>query len=189
MAAVVLLASCVSGERSHLRLMLEQVNKECPIDLGQMGVFESIGYDDSENIVVFTYNLNEDYTNIASLAGANEQQKQFMANFLKRDGSEQKFLEQMVKADAGLKCVYRGSESRDSVILLMSAEELREIAAADIAADNELRTLESMVAISNAQCPQVLDEGLSMTSATIEDNYIVFSFSYDPEQYEKLNTM
>ena len=76
MAAVVLLASCVSGERSHLRLMLEQVNKECPIDLGQMGVFESIGYDDSENIVVFTYNLNEDYTNIASLAGANEQQKQ-----------------------------------------------------------------------------------------------------------------
>lgn len=183
-AAAIMLASCVSGERNRLRLMLEQVNKECPVNLGEMGVFESIGYDENENTVVFTYDLNEEHTNIASLARANEQQKQFMANFLKRDGNEQKFLEQMVKADANLKCVYRGSESRDSVILFMSAAELRDIAAADVDEDNDLRQLESMVAISNAQCPHQLDEGLTMSSAAMEGDYIVFSFSYDPEFYE-----
>lgn len=187
-AAAVLLASCVNGERNRLRLMLEQVNKECPMSLGDMGVFESIGYDQDDNTVVFTYNLNEDYTNIANLGQANEQQKAFMANFLKRDGEEQSFLEQMVKADASLKCVYRGSESRDSVVLFMSAQELKDIAASDVDEDNDLRQLESMVAISNAQCPQRLDEGLEMTSATIDGNYIVFNFAYDNEMYQ-FNTL
>ncbi len=175
-------SSCADVDRNRLRLTVENGNKECPVKMGATGIMEYMRYDIDSNDVALSYALNENLVNIPGLASATEEQKTFLAAFL-RDDEQQQFLDLLVKADASLSLVFRGMESRDSVSLRLSPEELREIAAEELDEDNDMRQLEAMVAISNARCPELCDTGLTFTGIHIEDGYLNYNFDYDPLIY------
>lgn len=180
-AMAVATVSCGSPAKNELRLNVEQVNKECPIDLGSTGVLESARYVQDDNEAVFTYVINEDDgTDIASLSKVSGEQKAFMTSFLQGESGNQ-FLGLLVRADAALTFVYRGESSNDSVSVTLTSAELKDIAASEVSDNNRLEQLERIIAITNGQCPSVIDEGLTMTAARLEGNYIVFYYDIDSD--------
>ena len=184
LASVLLLglSSCGSADRTRLQVNVEAVDRECPMDLGSVGVMEGAKYDKSANDAIFTYVLNEDdgITTVASISGVGELQKSFMESFLQSESGAE-FLDLLVKADASLTFVYKGKLSGDSVCLTLTPDELSDIASRETAENNELQQLERIVAITNAQCPSPNGDGLVMSGARLEDNFIVFYYDVDSD--------
>ena len=71
--------------------------------------------------------------------------------------------------------------SRDSVSVTLWPDELREMAETENEILDERSQLAHIVAISNAQCPQLIDEGITLTSASLEDDFMVFYYTYDSD--------
>lgn len=173
---------CNDANRNRLRLQIEKMNSEFPVSLGNVGVCEGIRYETDDNTVVFSYGINEDISPIASLSKAGEEQKAFLANFLRSNEFGTNLLEELVKADASMRLVYRGLSSGDSTSVTLDADELREIAATEISGDTNMMQLESMLAITNRQCPQDVGEGLTLTAVNLADGFMVFYYEYNPEE-------
>lgn len=174
---VVAAISCGNPERNRLRLNVEQLNAECPLSMGEIGVMESTRYNADKNIVTFTYALADENLNLKGLAQASEHQKLVLGAFLRTDGKE--ILDMLVKADASLELVYKAMRSRDSVSVTLWPDELREMAETENQVLDERSQLAHIVAISNAQCPQLIDDGITLTSARLEDDFMVFYYTYD----------
>lgn len=171
--------SCGNSDRNRLRLNVEQLNAECPLSMGDIGVMESSRYNTDKNIVTFTYALSDENLNLKGLAQASEHQKLVLGAFLRTDGKE--ILDMLVKADASLELVYKAMQSRDSVSVTLWPDELKEMAETQNEVLDDRSQLEHIVAISNAQCPQVIDEGITLTSARLEGDFMVFYYTYDSD--------
>ncbi|MCM1068172.1 MAG: hypothetical protein NC418_11425 [Muribaculaceae bacterium] len=188
LAAIMIAAgACTKTKQTQLRMKIEQFNKQCPASLGAAGTLESVGYDTDSNSATFTYELNEDNVSVAGLADVDQEQKAFLANFLRSNDFGKSFLNDLVEAEASLRLIYRGAESRDSVSVTLTTAELKEIAAEEIGDDTDRLQLESMLAITNKQCPMNIDEGLVLESVTAVDNFLVYTYSYDTEIYDFAN--
>lgn len=181
---LIALCSCSNPYRTKLKVDIEQTNAGCPVDLGSIGFLESATYDDDANEAVFTYVLtgdNED--NIESLQNTPGLQKQFMGSFLQGDEGSS-FLKLLVDAEATLSFVYRGKTNGRTARLTLSYDELKEIADGEKAENNDMHQLENLVAITNAQCPTVIEEGMTMSAVRLEEPYMVFYYELDPEVIE-----
>ena len=176
--ALLALGSCSKPEKNTLRLLVDNIDRSCPVDLGSTGVMESARYDEKANRVVLTYVVNEDEVEIAGLSKVTAEQKTFLSSFLRSD-SASTFLNSLVDADASLAYTFRGATSRDSIVISLDASELKEISTMAEDEDNARAQLESIVAITNRQCPSTIDDGLTLTSVAIEGEYITFYYSYD----------
>lgn len=177
----VAVSSCADTAKEKLKAEFEKANQECPVDLGTTGVMASISYDAESNTAVFEYILNEEYTNIASLRKAGDAQKSFMAAYLKSAEGE-RILKSLIDAKATLKLKFIGDKSHEETILTITPEELAQIDNSDASSNNAMAQMQSMVEISNAQCPQDLGDGLVMTGNVIEGTYVVYTYNYDVEQ-------
>lgn len=169
--------SCTNSGKAKLQAALEQVNSECPVDLGDEGIFERVRYDNDNNSAVFTYVINEDAVSISNLEAINREQKTFLGSFLRSEANRD-LLNILVDADASLTYVLRGRTSGDSILVTLSPDELSNIASRSDE-NNSLSQLESIVAITNHQCPSVVDDGLTLKSAVIVNDYITFDYEYD----------
>lgn len=179
-----LLFAAACSDHSRLRQLVGTMDRSCPESLGQMGTLESIRYDARANSVTFTYILNEDCVDVASFSQATDEQKSFLATFLRANDAGNAFLDEMVHADASLRLVYRGAASSDSVVLILNDRELRKIADAELADDIDRRQLADIVAITNARCPQTIDRGLILEGTQLTDSFITFHYRYDTAEYQ-----
>ena len=177
-----LLVACSDSARNKLRFFVNEVNKECPMKLGNQSVIEAVRYDAQQNIVTISYALSEDAVNISALANAKDAQKAFLYSFLRND-KQKKLLDLLFQADASMAIVYKGMTSGDSISLVLRNDEIKRIADEDAETGNDIHQLEAMVAISNSQCPFEISQGLVFTGITIEDGFLCYRYTFDPELY------
>ncbi len=174
--------SCSNGEQARLRIMLDQINADCPANYADCATLEGMSYDKGHNTVLVNFTLNEDVAEIVALRKTTEYQKKLMASFLRNDVPE--FLEQIVKAESALTLIYKADQSGDSVAISLWPDELKELLEAEEDENDSRHRLELIVGAANAQCPAVIEDGLIMTGARLNDSYISFFYTYDSDDYE-----
>ena len=97
-----------------LKVAIESANKQCPVEMGEFGKITSIVYDGQN--VVYTFNVDEVYTNIKTLKEHPENLKSSMTIMFQNPTKDVKaLLDLVIKCNAGLKMIYIGKDSGDKV--------------------------------------------------------------------------
>lgn len=178
---VLILAACGNSDRAQLKASIEKTNKQLPLALGNGTIFQSMDFDDDNNVAVMTYLLDEDTYNLSSIAGAETAQRRFLSNYLQSETARE-FTELLTSSKAGIKLVFIGQQSNDSHSFILSDKEVADILAEEIGSDNIREQLEAMVEISNAQCPQkIAGDALVLRSVTLDDDAMCFNYDYNPD--------
>ena len=128
-----------------LKVAIESANKQCPVEMGEFGKITSIVYDGQN--VVYTFNVDEVYTNIKTLKEHPENLKSSMAIMFQNPTKDVKaLLDLVIKCNAGLKMIYIGKDSGDKVECELTTEELKEILNTDISSSqSDLTKLETQI--------------------------------------------
>ncbi len=88
-----------------LKVAIESANKQCPVEMGEFGKITSIVYDGQN--VVYTFNVDEVYTNIKTLKEHPESLKSSMTIMFQNPTKDVKaLLDLVIKCNAGLKMIY-----------------------------------------------------------------------------------
>ena len=180
---ILILAGCSQTARVQLKAGIDEANKSCPVVLSEDITMVGFSYDDDDNDVVVTYAYSETYGDVGIIAAAKESQKRFMKNYLISD-TGRIFYDQILKADAGLRLVFRGSQSNESIDIYFSPDELKSFDKPQTE-DNAMEQIKAIVDISNSQTPVHIDgDDLIMTSVELEGNYMVFNYIYNTAEYD-----
>lgn len=175
--AVVMICSCQKD--SKLKRAVEEMNEECPIDMGTVGEMTSFEYKDGN--VIMSYNVNEDIVNIDALQANPDLMRQTALTMFTNSekGGTKNLLADMEEAGAGLTLQYTGIESGKTVSVTLTSEELAE--AKETANDDTDpdAVLEKEVEVTNAQMPMEAGSGITITSLVIEGDYVIYNCSVD----------
>lgn len=187
LALALCFTACTNTARTQLRITAEQVNRQCPVELGGGVSLDNLRYDSDDNKLVISYGTDESISGIDNLRNAAKEQRRFIANlFMKNDNPE--FVKQIIKAEAGIEVIFKGKVSGDSLSIYFPSEEIKEISTDDREVSDR-EQLESIVAISNAQCPIQIDgEALVLTQVALTDHSIEFRYSFDDNVYDFANS-
>lgn len=182
-AAVLLFGSCAGPAQNKLRVSVEELNKELPVDNGNGTIIDSVAYLTATNTVMFYYTVDESYTTVSSLRAAEAAQRRFFASFL-ASNKMATFTHLLVDAGANLELEYTGRDTHEKVTLAFSADEIK----ACLNDDNPLTDREQLAAlieITNSRCPMGIDgENLVMTGVYLKGDNIEFHYTYNPDEYQ-----
>lgn len=124
--SVSLLMTVMTGcQEAKLKTVIEIANKQCPLDIGEAGKITSIIYDG--NNVVYTFNMNEEITDIKQIKENPEGIKSSIKLMLQHPAADVKeMLELMAKCNAGLHMIFVGNKSGEQAVCEFTAEELND---------------------------------------------------------------
>lgn len=181
-AAVLMLGACAGPAQNKLRVSVENLNKELPIDNDNGTTIDSVGYLTETNTVIFYYTVDEEYASVTSLRAAEEAQRRFFTNYLASNKMEA-FTHLLVEAGANLNLEYHGRDTHEIVTLVFTADDIK----ACVNEDNQLsdrEQLASLIEITNSRCPMYIDgENLVLAGVYLQDDNIEFHYTYNPDEY------
>ena len=157
LCSVSLLMIVMTGcQEAKLKTVIRIANKQCPLDMGEVGNITSIIYDGDN--VVYTLNMNEEITNIKILKDNPESMKSSIKMMFQNPAADVKeMLKLMAKCNSGLHMIFVGNKSGEQAVCELTAEELKEVinTNADPAQSGQTK-LESVVYICSVDeelCP------------------------------------
>ncbi|MDD3039652.1 hypothetical protein [Bacteroides sp.] len=173
---VMLTTSCRDAK---LKVAIESANKQCPVKMGEFGKITSIVYDGRN--VIYTFNVDEIYTNIKALKEQPENLKSSMAIMFQNPNKEVKtLLDLIVKCNAGLQMVYVGKNSGDKVECELTAGELNEAINANInSSKSDLIKLETQIKMANLQFPLKASEEITIEKMELSNEAVIYLCSVD----------
>ncbi len=176
-AVFVAMTSC---NESKLQKVVESTNKECPISMGMFGEMTSIVFDGDN--VVMSATVNEDLVGIDELCNAdqNVMSKNLIISFMNSHNESGRELLRALDAEkVGLVIRYVGGTMGKVYSITLSPED---IASVDMDSEPDPKeALEAQVAMTNAQYPDEVGEGLVMTKVAVEDGYFVYYCMVDED--------
>lgn len=180
--------SC-DNSKDELRKQVEQMNRQCPIDLGIVGKASSIELNEAEDEVIYTITLgNRLPMKISALNQMKSALKRSIISNYAQDETMVAFAKAISKADAKLSYVYESGETNESTKITLSSDELKDIADGHITPISSLEQLQIEIMSTNAQCPMQIDQVTLMTSVTLEGKRFVYNYSID-ERYISLEQL
>lgn len=173
------LISCNSSKKD-LKLEIEEVNDECPLDLGLVGEISSVDYDEKTDEVVMTMTINKDLPlKLSALKQLkNTMKRSVLGNWAKSESSLV-LIEKIADADAKFTIVMQTADTNESLKIKISKKEVKDIAAGNIDSITPREMVDIMIASTNAQCPMQIDEVTVLSSVTLENNSFVYNCSWD----------
>lgn len=173
---IMLTTSC---QDAKLKIAIESANKQCPVEMGEFGKITSIVYDGHN--VVYTFNMDETYTNIKVLKEQPENLKSSMAIMFQNPSKEVKtLLNLIVKCNAGLQIIYVGKDSGDKVECELTTEELKEVLNTDInSSKSNLLKLEAQIKMANLQFPAKASEEVTIEKMELSNESVIYLCSID----------
>lgn len=165
----------------QLQEVVDGINNECPISLGEYIQVDGLGY--SEDVVTIYYALSSD---VLKMSDVRSNKETFRRNLLigmanNQDESFRMLVELMQNADAGLRILF-GSIDNGCIEFNYSLKEIED-AFMDSANDKEV-LLQTMADNAELQTPQTIDEGLVMTAVYIKDKCFTYEYSCDENLYD-----
>lgn len=114
------LISCNSSKKD-LKLEIEEVNDECPLDLGLVGEISSVDYDEKTDEVVMTMTINKDLPlKLSALKQLkNTMKRSVLGNWAKSESSLV-LIEKIADADAKFTIVMQTADTNESLKIKIS---------------------------------------------------------------------
>lgn len=177
--ALCVLAAC--GQKEQLKKAVEEVNKQCPIDMGASGKVESVTYDGKN--VVYTYVLQAGIFNMDAVKANSDALKSVIASGLRNPAKDlDEMLRLTIDTRSGLKYVYRDGSSGEEVDCVISTEELQALLDSDLTEEeSNRRNLKELVDITNLSFPMEVDEATTVEKLSIEGDWVVYDYTVDEE--------
>jgi hypothetical protein len=168
------------GSDGELLEAIKAMDESCPMSLGDVGEINSIKYIDG--CVSFKYVFNENYVDIDAF---NENQQLIKHNvkqsFSYMDNEDlYKLFQLMQEEGCDFEINYVGKDSKKTAQVKLSADDIADILNAD-KEYNPKKILENEINIFNAQCPMAVENGISATHATYDDNEFVYYYKADED--------
>lgn len=177
--SLLLLTGC--SQKSKLKLVVEVVAKQCPINIGAAGEISSIAFDGTD--VQYTMLVNEDYVNLDAWEKNSESMKSVVSAMFSNPAKELKqMLDLVVNANSGIKFVYKGKTSGKEVECYLTTQDLKDIVNAGSTVEkSDQKKLEEQVNITNLSCPMQVDEVTTLDRLAIEGDQVVYHYTIDEE--------
>lgn len=174
------LTGCQNDYQKQLKLMVESLNKECPIPLGAMGHMTEATYNGTT--VTFNYSLTGLF-DAESLEQNQEQFHQYMLDNYRSNSDEsfRQLLNAIVEAKASLDVVFAIDGGKE-VTLHFTNEELANNMPSYIG-DPETY-LQSTLQSTRLQLPITYSEGMICTRIELDSAYFTYYFDCDEEQFD-----
>ena len=177
-------AACSDSGRDGLQAYAELQNKSCPQVVDGELILTDYDYSKDSNVFVLNYSVRELGGSVASMRASEKPLRRIIGqNF--RDESLAGLLALLLEAKAEMRVRFIGEITSDTLDISFSPADL--IAISDEAARelSDMERLESLVANENSRCPQYIDgDSLVISSMTIEEPYIVLTYTFDPRAYD-----
>ena len=178
LAMVALCVSC--SQKSKIQLMVEDAQKQCPIDLGVIGKVSSVTYDNGE--LVMELCMNEEVFNLDMISADKEAAKRSALNSMATQTDDLKsLLDEVIKEKASFVYRYVGDKSKKVVEVKLTYDELQKAlntTPENVDYEAEFR---SQAEAANAQCPCQPSPSTTLDSVTVNDNYLVYNYTIDED--------
>ena len=157
---LVVMALCAHAgdNNSALRKSIAMANAMCPVSLGAMGEMTSMVYEKGDLII--SYALNEDVISVETLKTT---------------------FDLLASEGAGLVMKYIGKQSKAKFTIRFTAEEILRASIAPEEARDPMAALKSQIEVGNAMLPTKIADGMEMTRAYLEDDYLFYEVTVDED--------
>ena len=181
LAVVALCVSC--QQKSKIQLMVEDAQKQCPIDMGVIGKVSSVTYENGE--LVMELCMNEEVFNLDMISADKEAAKRSALNSMATQTDDLKgLLDEVIKEKASFVYRYVGEKSKKLVEVRLTYEELQKAlntTPEDVDYEAEFR---SQMEAANAQCPYQSSATTVLDSVTVNDDYLVYNYTIDEDNMD-----
>lgn len=177
-------SSCENQNVTKLKREIEAADKQCPVNMGMMGDMLSLKYDDNAKEVQLYFSLHDDMMSIDALRNNENMALQSMKLSFSR-GESKEMLKQMINAGAGLTITYKSAATGKTFKVKLSLDDLKDIKDNPMS-DSEINRLllDNQLAMENARCPYIVDEGMEMVKAYDDGDNIVYACRIDEDMYD-----
>lgn len=184
-AIVIMAAGCQSEKVNKLKLALEEANKQCPVDMGEMGQMSSIEFDDDAMEVQFHYTINEDALSIDELKKTSNETARDQLKLLFSREENKKMLDQMIDAEVGLGAIYKGDSSGETLKVTLSLDDLKKIKDNPVS-ETEInrQLLKNMITQENKLYPTNIESGMDIIRSYDDGDYLVYDICIEEETYD-----
>ena len=174
------LSSCQNDYQKQLKLMVENLNNECPIPLGAIGHMEKAEYDDTT--VTFNYTLTGIF-DLESFTSNKEQFHQYMLDNYRSNSDEsfRQLLKAIVDAKANLDVIF-AIEGGENVTLHFTCDELSDNMPSFVG-DPETY-LQSTIESSHLQLPITQAEGMVCHKIDMDNEYFTYYIECDENLFD-----
>ena len=162
--------------------VIESLQDNLPISMGLMG--EITGISISDDKLLLTCSVDESVIDIPKLKEEPDLIKNNLLQWLSGSNSQYGFFfDALSKENLGMKVLYIGKTSGDSVSGELTPDEIknREIFAKNY---DPVKHLDLQIQQANAQMPMSEDEGLTCTKVAKKGKYVVYYFLCDEPSYD-----
>ena len=182
LCSISLLMLVMTGcQEAKLKTVIAVANKQCPLDMGEVGKITSIIYDG--NNVVYTLNMNEEITDIKILKDNPESMKSSITMMFQNPAADVKeMLKLMAKCNSGLHMIFVGNKSGEQAVCELTAEELKEVINTNADPTQSGQTkLEAQLKMANLQFPMQASEEVIVEKIEVIGESVVYICSVDEE--------
>ena len=173
---LVVMALCAHAgdNNSALRKSIAMANAMCPVSLGAMGEMTSMVYEKGDLII--SYALNEDVISVETLKNNKEMVRQNATTMVRNATGDLKTTFDLL---ASMK--YIGKQSKAKFTIRFTAEEILRASIAPEEARDPMAALKSQIEVGNAMLPTKIADGMEMTRAYLEDDYLFYEVTVDED--------
>lgn len=186
--AIAALSSCSSTPA--LEEVAKQADKKCPVTMPGVGRMESVTFENG----TLTYKclvLNRSF-NLKAMEGNEAMMKEAMRPMLSGILLKDKRMGELLvdeKASLAVNYYTKGPKAAD-ITIVFSPDEIKAVMDGKVA-DDTMTKLKGQIAITSAQCPIRVDSDTKITSLSVENGYVVYTYSMnessDPEIISDFN--
>ena len=165
----------------ELQEMIEGMDNECPISLGEF--IRVNNFEFSDNVVIIHYTVSADVFKMSDVRANKETfSRNLLAGMVNNQNESFKTLTDLMQdANAELRIVFC-TTADDCIEFNYTADEINE--ALSNSANSSEALLQAMADNAELQTPQTIAEGLVMTAVYIEDKCFTYEYTCDENMYD-----
>ena len=170
----VLFASC-DEQKKELKSLVEKMNSECPLPLGDIGSVNSIMFDG--DVVEMKFTSNESFAPVSSLSNHQQELKEMLGMSFSK-GSNDKLVEKIISAGVNFRSVFIGMQTGEKIVLEVTPNDLKTYAEKYSNMTDQQKLIVTMYIGTKVKLPVAIDNttklvGLSLTSDALKYKYEV----------------
>lgn len=172
--ASIMFTSC-DEQKKELKSLVEKMNSECPLPLGDIGSVNSIMFDGE--VVEMKFTSNESFASVSSLSNHQQELKEMLGmSFTK--GSSDKLVEKIIAAGVNFRSVFVGMQSGEKLVLEVTPDDLKTYAEKYSNMTDQQKLIVTMYIGTKVKLPVAIDNmtklvGLSLTSDALKYKFEV----------------
>jgi|GEM_PF-3203232 len=177
---------CKMENRKHLELKLaaKEIMRSCPFDCNGMGLIDSVVFQ-APDFIYYLSLYEQDFTINDVRKHADDVKQGMLFNLLASYAyGEPEFINKLYNADANIKFVISGRNSRTSdetLDIVITTDDMQRIKDYPVNESKEQLQLQAMLCTQDLGLPQRLDEYTTLDSCRLVNNVLIYYYTLDDQ--------